>query len=487
LNEAVSSRIEPPVWRIASVVVLGSIMSILDTTIVNVALATLGRDLHATLADIQWVLTGYMLALGAAIPVTGWAARRFGARNVYILSLAIFTASSVLCGLAGSTNELIFFRVLQGVGGGTILPVGQMMMANAAGPQRMGRIMGITAIPVMLAPIIGPTLGGLIVDDVSWRWIFFVNVPIGAIALIASLKILPRDLHGAKERLDIVGLLLLALGVPLVTYGLAEIGATGHFTTPRVVVPIIGGLILVALFVRHALRTERPLLDLNLYRRATFSSASVAMFCLAAALFGGMILIPLYWQEVRAENALHTGLLMAPMGIGMVLVLPLVGRLADRLGGGPVALVGVIVTTLATIPFGFIGAHTPIAWLLGTTVVRGMGVGLAFMPAMTAAFASLQRSELSDATPQMNVLQRVGGSIGTAVLAVVLQRSLAGSTSLDDAAAAFGTAFWWSVGITAAAIVPCVVLVRAERRARSVAARSETASLTLVELAESAA
>ena len=231
MSEAVSSRIEPHVCRIASVVVLVSIMSILDTTIVNVALATLGRDLHATLSDIQWVLTGYMLALGAAIPVTGWAARRFGARNVYILSLAIFTASSVLCGLAGSTNELIFFRVLQGIGGGMILPVGQMMMANAAGPQRMGRIMGITAIPVMLAPIIGPTLGGLIVDSVSWRWIFFVNLPIGAIALIASLKILPRDRHGGKERLDAVGLFLLALGVPLVTYGLAEIGATGHFTT----------------------------------------------------------------------------------------------------------------------------------------------------------------------------------------------------------------------------------------------------------------
>jgi len=181
-----SYKIEPHVWRIASVVVLGSIMSILDTTIVNVALETLGRDLHATLSDIQWVLTGYMLSLGAVIPVTGWAARRFGSRNVYVVSLVVFTASSMLCGFAGSTNQLILFRVLQGIGGGMILPVGQMMMAHAAGPQRMGRIMGITAIPVMLAPIIGPTLGGLIVDNMSWRWIFFVNVPIGAIALVSG-------------------------------------------------------------------------------------------------------------------------------------------------------------------------------------------------------------------------------------------------------------------------------------------------------------
>src|SRR5262249_25941379 len=152
---------------------------------------------------------------------------------------------SVLCGFAGSTNQLIFFRVLQGIGGGMILPVGQMMMASAAGPQRMGRIMGITAIPVMLAPIIGPTLGGLIVDNASWRWIFFVNVPIGVIAFFAALRILPRDHHGAKEKLDVLGLFLLAFGVPLITYALAEIGALGQFATPRVVAPIIGGVVLI--------------------------------------------------------------------------------------------------------------------------------------------------------------------------------------------------------------------------------------------------
>jgi EmrB/QacA subfamily drug resistance transporter len=469
------------------VVVLGTVMSVLDTTIVNVALETLGRDLHATLSDIQWVLTGYMLSLGAVIPVTGWAARRFGSRNVYILSLALFTASSVLCGLAGSTTQLIVFRVIQGAAGGMLMPVGQMMMAHAAGPQRMGRIMGVTAIPVMLAPILGPTVGGVIVDNMSWRWIFFVNVPIGVLACVAALRILPRDRHGGKEPLDVVGLFLLAIGVPLVTYGLAEIGATGQLSSPRVIVPILGGAVLVALFVLHALRVDRPLLDLHLYRRPAFSAASVTMFCLAAALFGGMILIPLYWQQIRGFNALHTGLLMTPMGIGMVLVMPLVGRLSDRYGGGPLALAGVALTTFATIPFGFIGAHTPIAYLCGAMVLRGVGVGFAMMPAMTAAFATLKRSELPDATPQMNVLQRIGGSMGTAVLAVVLQRELSGAHGLDDAAAAYGTAFWCSVAITAVAIIPCLVLVRAERKARE-AVGPETAPLPIAEqLAETAA
>src|SRR5919199_5739022 len=182
-------RVEAHVWRIALVVVLGSIMSILDTTIVNVALETLGRDLHSTLSDIQWVITGYMLALAAVIPVTGWAARRFGAKRVYLVSLALFTAGSALCGLASSTTELVVFRVLQGVGGGMILPIGQLMMADAAGPKRMGRVMSLVAVPVMLAPILGPTVGGLIVDNASWRWIFYVNLPIGIVAMVAAFRV----------------------------------------------------------------------------------------------------------------------------------------------------------------------------------------------------------------------------------------------------------------------------------------------------------
>src|SRR5437868_4023575 len=186
-----SNRIDAYVWRISAVVIVGSIMSILDTTIVNVSLATLGRELHDTVSNIQWVVTGYMLSLAAVIPVTGWAARRFGAKRVYLTSLVLFTAGSALCGLAGSATELIVFRVLQGIGGGMILPIGQLMMAEAAGPERMGRVMSIVAVPAMLAPILGPTIGGLIVDNASWQWIFYVNLPIGLLAVVAALRILP--------------------------------------------------------------------------------------------------------------------------------------------------------------------------------------------------------------------------------------------------------------------------------------------------------
>jgi EmrB/QacA subfamily drug resistance transporter len=461
-----SDRIDAYVWRISAVVIIGSIMSILDTTIVNVALDTLGHELHARIAEIQWVVTGYLLSLAAVIPITGWAARRFGAKRVYLVSLVLFTAGSALCGLATSSTELIGFRVLQGVGGGMILPIGQLMMAEAAGPKRMGRVMSIVAVPAMLAPILGPTIGGLIIDNASWRWIFYVNVPIGALAVIAALRILPNTKSVGSSRLDYRGLVLMATGLPLVTYGLAEIGVTGGFTSVKVIVPVLLGLALVTAFVLHALRVPRPLLNVRLYRKPTFSSASVAMFCVGAALFGGMILLPLYWQSVRHEDVVVTGLLTAPQGLGAALAMPISGRLTDRFGGGPLALFGVCVCALATIPFGLIGAHTSIVWLSVAMVVRGVGIGFAFMPAMAAAFAALDRSELSDATPQLNVLQRVGGSIGTAVLAVVLQRALVGAHSLSDAASAYGTAFWVAAGLTALAIAPCVILTRAERAAR---------------------
>src|SRR3954451_21956257 len=209
---SVEDRIDARVWKLSAVVILGSIMSILDTTIVNVALHTLQRELGSSIAQIQWVVTGYMLSLAAVIPVTGWAARRFGARNVYLISLVLFLIGSTLCGLAQSPpplinwRRLLICRVIQGVGGGMILPIGQLMMAEAAGPKRMGRVMSIMAVPVMLAPILGPALGGLIVDNASWRWIFFVNIPIGVVALISGWRVLPRPHRESTQPLDVLGL-----------------------------------------------------------------------------------------------------------------------------------------------------------------------------------------------------------------------------------------------------------------------------------------
>jgi EmrB/QacA subfamily drug resistance transporter len=348
----------------------------------------------------------------------------------------------------------------------------------------MGRVMSVTAVPTMVAPILGPMLGGVIVDSASWRWIFFVNVPVGIVALIAALRFLPHSDRAPAQPLDVRGLVLMSTGLPLLTYGLAEIGATGKVLIPRVLLPILAGVALIAVFVFHALHKRFPLLDVRLYRHRTFASASAVMFALGGAVFGGMILMPLYLQQVRGLSAFETGLLLAPMGLGMIIVLPLIGRQVDRHGGGWFALGGLILTTVATIPFAFVSESTSFWWLSGVMVLRGIGAGCTFMPAMTAAFASLKREELPDATPQMHVVMRVGGSIGTAVLAVVLQRAAIGAAS---PASAYDVAFWWTVGLSGLALVPAVFLVRSERSARRLA-RRETVALPVGErLAESAA
>jgi EmrB/QacA subfamily drug resistance transporter len=463
-----TNRIEPHVWRIAAVVVIGAILSILDTTIVNVALDTLSRDLHSSLADIQWVATGYMLALAAVIPVSGWAAARFGAKRLWIASVVLFTLGSALSGLAWSTGSLVAFRVLQGLGGGMIMPIGQMVLTRAAGPANLGRIMAVIGVPMILAPIFGPTIGGLIIDHLDWRWIFYVNVPVGAIAVAMGMRLLPSVEEGVERtQLDRLGLALLAVGVPAIVYGLAEVGQQGSLATAQAWGPLVAGIALVAAFVVHALRVAEPLLDVRLFRSRSFSSAAVTTFVLGASLFGAMIIMPLYFQLVRGEDAVMTGLLLIPQGLGAAIAMPLAGRFTDRVGGGRVALVGLGVTLLTTIPFVGLHADTSYAVLSAAMIGRGLGIGLTMMPAMTAAFARLRPEDIAHATPQLNVVQRVGGAIGTALLTVVLQHGLTtGAHTPDAMASAFGDTYLWVLALTAVAAIPAFVLARAESTER---------------------
>jgi EmrB/QacA subfamily drug resistance transporter len=477
------------VWVVAAVVTVGVIMSILDTTIVNVALETLSRELHAPLNTIQWVSTGYMLALAVVIPLTGWMSERFGAKKVWMVSVALFAVGSALCGLAWSAGSLIFFRILQGFGGGMIMPVGMSVLAQTAGPHRLGRVMAVIGVPTLLGPIFGPVIGGLIVDSVSWRWIFFVNIPIGILALGLAAKLLHADAGRADAgRLDWTGLLLLSPGLAGIVFGLSETETHGGITAPIAWVPMVVGVVLVALFVRHAWYADRPLIDVRLFRATGFSAAAASTFLLAGALFGGMIVLPLYYQVVRGTSALDAGLLMAPQGVGAAFAMPFAGKLTDRIGGGRVALAGLLICTLATIPFAGIQADTPYTVLAPVLVVRGIGIACAMMPAMAAAYATLSHAQVPRATSALNVLQRVGGSMGTALLAVVLQHQITSQLGVagaaggggtlqrlpenvrarvaDPLAAAFGNTFWWAVAMSAVALVPATVLVVSQRRER---------------------
>jgi EmrB/QacA subfamily drug resistance transporter len=463
---AVPIKIERHVWVISGVVILGMIMSILDTTIVNVALDTLGKNLHSPISKVQWVVTGYLLALGAVMPVTGWMARRFGAKRVYLVSLVLFTLGSIACGLSNSLTALVVFRVLQGIGGGMIMPLAQLIMAQVAGPQRMGRVMGIVSMPAMLAPIFGPVIGGLILENMHWSWIFFVNGPVGAIALFLGWRMLPSTDSGEAGRLDLTGLALLPLGSAALIFGVSEAGSGAAIGSVKVLLPAIAGLILIVVFVLHALRIERPLLDVRLYANRVFAGASATTFGLGAALFGAMILVPLYYQNVRGQSVIDTGLLNGPQGLGALIAMPLAGKLTERLGGGRVAIGGVLTLCLSTLPLVFVGAHTSMVWISCVLVIRGLSIGFSFMPAMTAAFAVLRPDQLSDATPQINVVMRLGSAIGVAVLAVVLEReSVRAHGHVVQTAHAFAHTYWWGLGIAVLSLIPCLLLLRAERPA----------------------
>ena len=479
------------VWVVAAVVVVGVIMSILDTTIVNVALETLSRELDAPLSTIQWVSTGYLLALATVIPLAGWMTERFGSKQVWMVSVALFGLGSALCGLAWSAESLIVFRVLQGFGGGMIMPVGMALLAQTAGVSRVGRVMSVVGVPMLLGPILGPVIGGVIVDTVSWRWIFYVNVPIAAAALVMAARLLKADAGRADAgRLDWLGLALLSPGLAGIVFGLSESESHGGFGDPLVWVPIVGGAVLVALFVRHAWFAPRPLIDVRLFRGRTFSAAATTTFLVGGALFGAMIILPLYYQVARGESALTAGLLMAPQGLGAAMAMPLAGRLTDKLGGGVVAVAGLLILIVGTIPFAFLEAGTSYTLLAGLLVLRGLGIGASMMPAMAAAYATLESSAVPRATSALNVMQRVGGSLGTALLAVVLQGEIAdrlpgggGGTleRLPDAvrarvaeplAEAFAATFWWAVGMSLLALIPATVLALSQRqdRAREAAA-----------------
>jgi EmrB/QacA subfamily drug resistance transporter len=475
--------------RLVVILLLGAIPSLLDTTIVNVAIASIGRDLHTTVPAIQWVITGYLLSFGMVIPLSGWALSRFGGRTVWIFSLTVFLAGSVASGAAWNLTSLIGFRVLQGAGGGLMLPLLTTLITQAAGPNRMGRLMATISLPVAVVPILGPVISGLIITSISWRWIFFVNVPICVAGVVLAWRGLPRESKppaaaaggdtarpaANRPRLDVIGLLLLCPALAAMLYGLAQVSGDAGFAHPGVVLPITAGLALLAGFIVHGLRTSRePLVDLRLFRSRGFAGASGLMFLAGLSIYGAMLLLPLYFQEARGYSALTAGLLLVPQGVGSILPRTIVGKLTDKFGPRPVSLAGVVLAGIGTVPFAFATAHTSVYWLAAALVVRGAGLGAATIALMAGAFQDLARADLPHASSATRIAQQVGGAFGAAVLVVILASQRAAHAAAGPAAAAiaFGHAFWWCVGFTAVAVIPALALP-GRPRAPSRAAGSE--------------
>ncbi|MCR6488428.1 DHA2 family efflux MFS transporter permease subunit [Amycolatopsis sp. OK19-0408] len=459
-----SEPLSPALRRMIVVVVVGSFMTLLDSTVVNVALRRLSTDLGSPLTTVEWLVTAYLLAMAAVLPVTGWAAARFGARTVYVGAIALFTLTSLACGFAGSAGVLIALRAAQGLAGGLSMPVGQMILAREAGPARMGRVLSLTSASSILAPTLGPTIGGLLLAHGGWPWIFFVNVPIGVLAVVLALRLLPADGTTAVPAPDLPGLVAITLGSVALTYGLANLGIAGGGGPWVVAVVLLVAVVLFAGFVVRARGAAHPVADLRLFRDARYRAAATSNFFVGVSIFGAVILMPLYFQIVRHEDTVTTGLLLLPQGAGVAAALLLSGRLIERIGSGSTLLAAAVLTVAATIPFVLLRDDTPYWFLQLVMVLRGVGIGACSVPAIAASYRAIAPSKIGDATVQLNMGQRFGGSAGTALFTLVLQAGLTGAMTPAGQAAAFATTFWWVLGAAVCTAIPAAVLRRAERR-----------------------
>ncbi|QAY71192.1 MDR family MFS transporter [Xylanimonas protaetiae] len=447
-------HLDPAVRRVVWTVLVGGMAVLFDTTIVAVGIRTLATELDVSLSTIQWVSTSYLLALGVAVPLVGWAQRVLGGRRLWMLALAVFLAGSILCSLSWDAGSLIAFRTVQGLGGGMLMPLMTTMVMQAARGQNLGKLAATIGLPIALGPIVGPVIGGLILHNLHWSWMFWVNVPFCVVGLVLAGRFLPRDAAPRMLPLDVVGLLLLAPGLVGLLFGLSNVSKDGGFGRTDVWLPAAAGVVLVSGFCLWALpRGRRALVDIRLLRHKPLWTSSALMFLSGFGLFGAMFLLPLYFLELRGHDVLGAALLLIPQGVGALLSRLVLSRFIDRVGPRWISLASFLVAALATVPFAVAGAQTSQWWLGGVLLVRGLGLGSALIPLMAHAFSGLAHDDVPDASIVSRLLQQLGGSFGTAVLATVLASGTTHAVTLADGAVAFDHAFWWAVGFTGLAVV----------------------------------
>jgi EmrB/QacA subfamily drug resistance transporter len=428
-----NDRLDAAVWKIAAVAAIGSFMSQIDATVVNVSLATLAADLHTSLGVIQWVTSGYLLALALMLPLNGWLVDRIGTKALYLWCFAGFTVTSGLCGLAWSAPSLIGFRLLQGVAGGLLSPMAQIIMARAAGA-RMAQLFGFVAMPVLLAPLLGPVIAGAILQFASWRWLFLINLPVGALALVLAAMFLPAGRGEARpHRLDFIGLVVLSPALVMFLYG------SDHVSAGIGMLALAGSAVLFGLFYAHANRMrDAALIDLRLFRARAFSASVATLFVANGASYGGQMLIPIFLVRAYGRSPSEAGWLMAPLGLGMMCGFPFMGLVIRRFGARRVAASGALLSLAGTLPFLYMATHGLVIPLAaGALFVRGLGMSGIGIPSITSAYGSVAPRDLPMATTAVNIMQRLGGPALTTLLATFLAWRMAQA----HVGAAYGSAF----------------------------------------------
>jgi EmrB/QacA subfamily drug resistance transporter len=404
-----------------SVVFVAAIfMNIMDTTIVNVALPTIGREFHVAADSVDTVAIGYLVSLAVFIPVSGWLGDRLGARRVLLASIVVFTVASALCGLAQNLSELVGFRILQGVGGGMMVPVGMAMLFRTFPPEERVRASSILVIPTALAPALGPVLGGLFVTELSWRWVFYVNLPIGLAALAFGFVFLDAHKGGVTGRLDVVGFILSGAGLGLLMYGVSE-GPFKGWDRPGIIATIVAGAVLLVAMVVTELRTDRPLIDLRLFRDGLFRASNIVMGLGAMSFLGILFIVALFFQDGLGQSALGSGLSTFPEAIGVMIGAQVVTRyLYPNLGPRRTLTAGLLVLTAALALMSLINSPSQLWWMRILMLVMGYGMAHVFTSTQAAGFATISGPDTAAASTLFNAQRQLGGAVGVALLSTVV-------------------------------------------------------------------
>lgn len=420
-------RIQAPYLQL-TIILLGVFMAILDTSIVNVAIPTMETALDASTDQIQWVLTAYMLTLGVLIPVSGWLTDKFGARNLFLFSLVVFTIGSALCGMSWNLSSIITFRIIQGIGGAFMQPVAMAMIYRIFPPERRGVIMGVFGIAMMVAPASGPVLSGYFVQYASWRLIFYLNVPIGIVAVLLGLFSLHSFSHEVKGKLDFWGLVFSTVGFFSLLYGFNSVSSDGWHSATVIVFLVVGVISLIA-FVLVEIFVSNPMLDLRVLKNYMFSMSLIISSIISIALFAGIFLLPLYLQNIMGYTAMRTGLFMTPAALATAVMMPISGKLFDKIGARPLGILGLIIITGATFGFTTLGLQSSSANIQWLYIIRSIGMGLTMMPVMTAGMNTVPLHLVSQGTAMTNTVRQVSSSLGTAVLTSYMTTQATKATS----------------------------------------------------------
>ncbi|MGH3961253.1 DHA2 family efflux MFS transporter permease subunit [Mycobacterium sp.] len=416
-------KLDAGLLRITGVCVLARIMVILDITIVSVAQRTFITQFGSTQAVVAWTITGYTLALATVIPMAGWAADRVGTKRLFLGSVLAFACGSLLCAMAPNITALIAFRVLEGLGGGMLLPLKYTILTREAGPRRLGRLMAALAIPTLLGPVCGPVLGGWLIGMLDWQWIFLINVPTGLIVFVIAGIVLPKDQPTTVGSFDLVGMLLLSPGLAAFLYGLSSVPGRGTVADFHVWMPATVGLGLITGFVFHALyRADHPLIDLRLFKIPVVALAAAGMFFYDAAVHGAVLLLPSYLQQVLHQTPLQSGVHLIPKGLGAMLTVLIAGAITDKRGPRRIVSAGVVLIAMGMSIFTYgvsqQAPYRPI--LLAGLAIIGMGMGCIMVPLSTAAMRVLRPDQVARGSTLISVNMQAAASVGTALMAVIL-------------------------------------------------------------------